>query len=66
VPVVDGGETVGRLTLVGDTSDLFDRFREVIATAALGAAIAGAIGLLVSIRLQRSITRPVAAPSRKP
>jgi two-component system sensor histidine kinase BarA len=61
VPVLDGGETVGRLTLVSDTSDLFDRFRQVIATAALGAALAGAIGLIVSIRLQRSITRPLVA-----
>jgi response regulator RpfG family c-di-GMP phosphodiesterase len=59
VPVVDGGREVGRLTLVSDTSDLFGRFVGVLAAAAVGSALAVVIGLLISVRLQRSITRPL-------
>jgi HAMP domain-containing protein len=59
VPVVDGGREVGRLTLVSDTSDLFGRFIGVLTAAAVGSALAVVIGLAISMRLQRSITRPL-------
>lgn len=61
VPVIEAGEPVGRLVLVSETSDLLDRFGSVLLTAAVGSAFAIAIGLLISLRLQRSITRPLVA-----
>ncbi|MGA0598760.1 ATP-binding protein [Enterovirga sp. CN4-39] len=64
VPIVNGGEVVGRMVLVGDASDLRHRLMLVLAVAALGAVIAAGIGILVSARLQRSITRPLIALSR--
>jgi len=62
--VVDAGEVVGRLTLVSDTSDLFARLRDVLLTALAGAVLAALIGLLISIRLQRSITGPLVSLTR--
>jgi signal transduction histidine kinase/DNA-binding NarL/FixJ family response regulator len=59
VPVVQAGEVVGQLHLVADTSDLWPRLRDVILTALAGAGLAVLIGLGVSVRLQRSITRPL-------
>jgi signal transduction histidine kinase/CheY-like chemotaxis protein len=59
VPVTNAGEQVGRLVLVSDTSDLFARLREILLAAAAGALIAAAVGLVISVRLQRSITRPL-------
>ena len=59
VPVVEAGRPVGRLVLVSETSDLMDRFVSVLLTAAAGSALAVMIGLVISLRLQRSITRPL-------
>lgn len=59
VPVIEAGQPVGRLVLVSETSDLFARFGSVLLTATIGSALAVAIGLLISFRLQRSITRPL-------
>jgi signal transduction histidine kinase/CheY-like chemotaxis protein/HPt (histidine-containing phosphotransfer) domain-containing protein len=63
-PVVEAGETVGRFTVVSDTGDLFARFRDMLLISVSGATLAMAIGLMISLRLQRSITRPLVALSR--
>ena len=59
VPVVEGGESVGRLILVSETGDLAGRFQSVLVAAGLGSAIALTLGLGLSWRLQRSITTPL-------
>ena len=61
IPVVDAGEPVGRFIVVSDTNDLFGRFRDLLLTSVTGAALAMAIGLMISFRLQRSITAPLVA-----
>ena len=63
-PVIEAGEVVGRFTVVSDTGDLFARFREMLLISISGAALAMAIGLMISLRLQRSITSPLVALSR--
>lgn len=59
VPVIDSGAEVGTIRLVSDTQDLFTRFGQVLSAALWSGLAALVIGLLVSIRLQRSITRPL-------
>jgi signal transduction histidine kinase/CheY-like chemotaxis protein/HPt (histidine-containing phosphotransfer) domain-containing protein len=63
-PVVNAGVVVGRFVIVADTNDLFERFRALMLTSLTGAALAMAIGLMISIRLQRSITSPLVALTR--
>ncbi|HEX8165082.1 MAG TPA: ATP-binding protein [Beijerinckiaceae bacterium] len=63
-PVVNAGEVVGRFVVVSDTNDLFARFRDLLLTSVVGAALAMAVGLMISIRLQRSITSPLMALTR--
>ena len=58
-PVRDGGEDVGTVVLIGDTADFAGRFWRGLAIAAGGSAAALALGLVLSHRLQRSITRPI-------
>jgi two-component system sensor histidine kinase BarA len=57
--IVKAGQTVGRLGLLVDTSELGRRLQQALMAAALSAAAAILIGLVVAARLQRSITRPV-------
>ncbi len=64
VPVVSASERVGTLTLISDTSDLFARFRQFVLTNLIGATLTIVIGLALSIRLQRSITSPLAVLTR--
>ena len=59
VPTVDQGRTVGRLILVSDIEGLSERFGNMLLLAALGSSLAVAIGLAISLRLQRSITEPL-------
>jgi signal transduction histidine kinase/CheY-like chemotaxis protein/HPt (histidine-containing phosphotransfer) domain-containing protein len=61
IPIVQGGENVGRIKLVANASDLRFRLLVVVLTSAAGGIVALALGLLISIRLQRSITRPLIA-----
>ncbi|WP_375459979.1 HD domain-containing phosphohydrolase [uncultured Enterovirga sp.] len=63
VPVVDGGEQVGRIVLVSDTGDLMDRFQGALLAATAASAVALALGIFLSHRLQRSITGPIVALS---
>ncbi len=59
VAVVSGGREVGSLTLISDTSDLQARLRDVVLIALAGAILAGGIGLAITLKLQRQITRPL-------
>jgi HD-GYP domain-containing protein (c-di-GMP phosphodiesterase class II) len=59
IPVIHGGEAVGQLVLVSETSDFFARFRDLLTTSAIGSGLAITVGLLVSMRLQRSIISPL-------
>jgi len=58
-PIIHGGQTVGRLTIVADTTDLGEHIRRVIWDALSAAAFAAAIGLLLTLRIQRSIASPI-------
>jgi two-component system sensor histidine kinase BarA len=64
VPVVSASERVGTLNLISDTRDLFSRFRQFVWTNLIGAGLTIVLGLALSIRLQRSITRPLADLTR--
>jgi HD-GYP domain-containing protein (c-di-GMP phosphodiesterase class II) len=59
VPIVYGGDIVGRVVLVSNTGDLLTRFLGVFAIASLGALLAVGVGLSIAHRLQRSITLPL-------
>jgi signal transduction histidine kinase/HPt (histidine-containing phosphotransfer) domain-containing protein/AmiR/NasT family two-component response regulator len=59
VEVKKEGRAIGRLKLIGDVSDLWRRLTSVFVVDALGALGALAIGLGISLKLQRSITRPL-------
>jgi signal transduction histidine kinase/DNA-binding NarL/FixJ family response regulator/HPt (histidine-containing phosphotransfer) domain-containing protein len=61
VDVVSGGRPVGTLTLITDTSDLAARLRDVLLIAVVGALLAALVGLGITIKLQRQITRPLVA-----
>lgn len=61
VPVIESGERVGEIEVVSDTSGMWEQFGTAMTYALLGSAGALAIGLLCSVRLQRSITRPLTA-----
>src|SRR5947209_1772923 len=64
VPVLSAGEQVGTLNLISDTNDLFVRFRQFVSANLIAAGLTIMIGLALSIRLRRSITRPLADLTR--
>ncbi|MBV8565942.1 MAG: response regulator [Methylobacteriaceae bacterium] len=64
VPIVHGGVPAGRLWLVADTADLPGELRSALASTLAGASIALALALIVALRLQSSITRPLGALAR--
>ena len=57
--IVKGGRKVGEISLLVDTSELFDRFRQALVAALASAVGAVLVGLVIAARLQRSITRPL-------
>ena len=61
VPVVETAREVGRVVIVSDSRDLAARIGDVAGTALLAGLAALGLGLAVSLRLQRSVTRPLAA-----
>jgi putative two-component system response regulator len=63
-PIKKGGVTVGRVRLVSDTAELFDRLFAVLGSAALCGVIALAFGIAVSLRLVRHVTQPLLALAR--
>ena len=64
VPVEENARAIGRVVLVSDNRDLAERIAEVGMTAALAGLLALGLGLAVSMGLQRSVTRPLAALAR--
>ncbi len=58
-PIVRDGVNRGNLTLLVDTSELMNRFRQALAAAVASAIGAALIGLLIAARMQRQITRPI-------
>ncbi|TVR10047.1 MAG: response regulator [Salinarimonadaceae bacterium] len=60
-PVVSSGSRVGEITLVSDTGELRERLVEQILMGLLTVVLAVLIGLGISIRMQRQITRPLIA-----
>ncbi|MFB0491671.1 signal transduction histidine kinase/CheY-like chemotaxis protein/HPt (histidine-containing phosphotransfer) domain-containing protein [Methylobacterium sp. OAE515] len=62
--IKENGRPVGRVVLIGETDDILDHVRAAGENAALAALLAIAIGLGVSLYLQRSVTRPLAALAR--
>ncbi len=59
VPVINGGEAVGTINIVSDTSDLWPNLLARLWLTLLASAAALAVGLLIAWRFQRSITRPL-------
>lgn len=59
VPIIYGGNPVGRVVLISKIGDLAARFLSVLAIASLGAVLAIGVGLSIAHRLQRSITLPL-------
>ena len=63
-PIRENGHTVGRVVLIGETDDILDHVWAAGRNAALAALLAVAIGIGVSLYLQRSVTRPLTALAR--
>jgi two-component system sensor histidine kinase BarA len=63
VPIVQSGEEVGWLWIEGDTSALSERIGRLLWDALVAAVFAAGIGLLIALRMQRAVTRPILALS---
>ncbi|KAB1074407.1 hybrid sensor histidine kinase/response regulator [Methylobacterium planeticum] len=61
VPVISGAREVGRVTVIAETADLSASLLRVLGNAAVAASLALLVGLLVSWRLQKTLTRPLIA-----
>ena len=59
VPVISSGESVGRLLLVADTSELADHALAAIRDALIAAGAAMVIGILLVLQLVRGISRRI-------
>jgi two-component system sensor histidine kinase BarA len=59
VPVIQSGQQTGLLRLIGDTRDLPGLVWSAVATALLGGGAALVIAILVALKLQGAITRPL-------
>ncbi|TXN67870.1 ATP-binding protein, partial [Methylobacterium sp. WL6] len=60
-PVLENQREIGRVVVVAETGDLADRLGGVALNALLAGLVAVAVGLAVSLRLQRAVTRPLTA-----
>jgi signal transduction histidine kinase/CheY-like chemotaxis protein/HPt (histidine-containing phosphotransfer) domain-containing protein len=63
-PIMANGRPVGRVVLIGETDDILGHVWAAGENAVLAALLAVAIGIGVSLYLQRSVTRPLAALTR--
>ena len=59
VPVISGGEEVGKLNLVADTSKVWANAVESLQTALAAGLIAMLVGFLIAFRIQHSISRRI-------
>ena len=60
VPVVESGERVGRLVLIGDVSDLAQRIVGALKLTAIGALGALALAVTIALRMLGPMTKPLA------
>ncbi|MEM8772550.1 MAG: ATP-binding protein [Pseudomonadota bacterium] len=58
-PVVSGGVQVGELTIHADAGALHNRIGVLVYDALVAAIFAAGIGLLIALKMQRSITDPI-------
>ncbi len=58
-PVIDGGETVGALSLTADTSELGEKISEIVWDALVAALFSATMALLLALRMQRGVTSPI-------
>ncbi len=59
VPVIQSGQQIGLLRLIGDTRDLPPLVWSAVETALLGGSVALVIAIFIALRLQGAITRPL-------
>ena len=59
VPVIHAGANVGKLTLHAETDTLLGRVGLLVYDALVAAIFAAGIGLMIALRMQRSITDPI-------
>ena len=58
-PVIHSGREIGSFVLFAAPNDLAERIRQSVLTAFVIALCAGALGVVVAWRMQRTITRPI-------
>jgi signal transduction histidine kinase/EAL domain-containing protein (putative c-di-GMP-specific phosphodiesterase class I)/CheY-like chemotaxis protein len=63
-PITFEGRPAGRVVLLSRSEGVLDRFVASLQVSALAALAAILVGILVALRLQRSITRPIVALTR--
>ena len=59
-PIIDNGVQIGRVVLIRETPGVIGRIWDAAKNASLAALLAVAIGIGVSLQLQRSVMRPLA------
>ncbi|MFC2950685.1 ATP-binding protein [Marinicaulis aureus] len=64
VPIIRGGETIAYLTLHANTNSLSERIGQLLYDAFVAAAFAGGIGILIALKMQRTITQPILSLSK--
>lgn len=58
-PIIEGGKTVGMLTISADTKELTAHVFNMAWDALSVAAFSATVGLLLALRMQRSVTSPI-------
>lgn len=58
-PIISGGQKIGTLTIHAEIGSLKDRIGVLIYDAIVAAVFAAGIGLLIALKMQRSITDPI-------
>lgn len=59
LPIIKGGEPIGTISIVADTSDLRQRLIEGFFSAAVIALVTTVLGLFFALRIQKNILRPI-------
>ncbi len=58
-PVIDGGVSVGALSLTANTSELGKKISEIVWDALVAALFSATMALLIALRMQRGVTNPI-------
>ncbi len=59
IDIVKDGRRVGWLTMTAQATPMFDAVRDLLWDAMFAAVFSTALGLLVALRMQRAVTRPI-------